>query len=172
MRSDLEAELSTLGETWNESQLEALPLLNAVITETLRLYGAAPGFLPRTVPEGGVSLSGYYIPAGMTVGTQSWTTHRDPPLFPDPEKFEPQRWLPGPKQTSEAGRMAFSPFGSGSRTCLGIHLSWMELRLTAAESFRRCENVALAPSVTEESMKPKYFFLISPSAHKCEIVST
>ncbi|KAJ6013404.1 hypothetical protein N7540_007995 [Penicillium herquei] len=172
LRSDLEAELATLGENWNESQLEALPLLNAIITETLRLYGAAPGLLPRTVPEGGVSFSGYYIPAGMTVGTQSWTVHRNPLQFPDPEMFDPERWLPGPKETSEAGQMAFSPFGSGSRTCLGIHLSWMELRLTAAEFFLRCGNVKLAPSVTEESMKPKHFFLIAPSAHKCEIVST
>ncbi|KAJ5729232.1 uncharacterized protein N7483_003740 [Penicillium malachiteum] len=172
LRSDLETELATLGENWNESRLEALPLLNAIITETLRLYGAAPGLLPRTVPEGGVSFSGYYIPAGMIVGTQSWTVHRDPLLFPDPEKFEPERWLPGPKETSEAGRMALSPFGSGSRTCLGIHLSWMELRLIAAEFFLRCGNVKLAPSVTEESMKPKHFFLIAPSAHTCEIVST
>lgn len=170
LHAQLKTELATLRANWEEGDLETLSLLNATITETLRLYGAAPGALPRSVPEGGVTFSGYYIPAEVTVSTQSWTLHRDPLLFPDPEKFDPARWLPGDNQASEQARLAMSPFGSGSRTCLGIHLSWMELRLATAEFFLQCGNVKLAPSVTEESMKPQHFFLIAPSAHKCEIV--
>ncbi|KAJ5986960.1 sterigmatocystin biosynthesis P450 monooxygenase [Penicillium sp. IBT 35674x] len=169
IHTQLKIELATLRENWEESDLESLSLLNATITETLRLYGSAPGALPRSVPEGGVTFSGYYIPGGMTVTTQSWTIHRDPVLFPNPEEFDPSRWLPGVNQASEQARLAMSPFGSGSRTCLGIHLSWMELRLATAEFFLQCGNVKLAPRVTEESMKPKHFFLIAPSAHKCEI---
>ncbi|KAJ5554375.1 hypothetical protein N7513_004334 [Penicillium frequentans] len=169
LHTQLGNELATLRENWDEGNLESLSLLNATITETLRLYGAAPGALPRSVPEGGVTFSGYYIPGGVTVSTQSWTIHRDPVLYPNPEKFDPSRWLPGDNQASEQARLAMSPFGSGSRTCLGIHLSWMELRLATAEFFLQCGNVKLAPSVTEESMKPKHFFLIAPSAHKCEI---
>ncbi|KAJ5938143.1 hypothetical protein N7454_004485 [Penicillium verhagenii] len=170
LHADLQAELADLRPNWEESDLETLPLLNATITETLRLYGAAPGSLPRSVPEGGVSFSGHYIPAGTTVSTQCWTVHRDPALFPDPEKFDPERWLPGRNQASEQARLAMSPFGSGARTCLGIHLSWMELRLVTTEFLRQCGNVKLAESVSRESMKPRHFFLIAPAAHKCEIV--
>ncbi|KAJ5097000.1 cytochrome P450 [Penicillium angulare] len=170
LHSKIKAELSTLGEDWAESQLEELPLLNATITETLRLYGAAPGGLPRTVPKEGATFSGYHIPGGMVVSTQCWTSHRDPALFPDPEKFDPSRWLPGQNEASEEARSAMSPFGSGSRICLGIHLAWMELRLATTEFFLGCGDVKLAPSVTEESMKPQHFFLIAPIAHKCEIM--
>lgn len=170
LRLQVEEELKKLGDGYGEADLESLPILNATITETLRLYGAAPGSLPRRVPEGGVTLSGFYIPAGTTVSTQSYTIHRNPALFPDPEKFDPSRWLAGINEASEQARMALSPFGAGSRTCLGIHLSWMELRLGATEFFRRCGDVRLAPSVSDKSMRPEQYFLIAPSAHKCEII--
>ncbi|KAJ6120464.1 hypothetical protein N7523_004744 [Penicillium sp. IBT 18751x] len=170
LRLQIEEELISLRDEYNEADLESLPILNATITETLRLYGAAPGSLPRTVPEGGVTLAGFYIPAGITVSTQSYTIHRDPMLFPNPDKFDPARWLPGERQASEQARMALSPFGAGSRICLGIHLSWMELRLGAAEFFRKSGSVGLAPSVSEKSMRPEHYFLIAPSAHKCEVI--
>lgn len=60
--------------------------LKAVINETLRLYGAAPGSLPRMVPESGLQCGRYYIPKGTTVSTQAFSIHRDPSYFPDPEK--------------------------------------------------------------------------------------
>ncbi|KAJ5092010.1 sterigmatocystin biosynthesis P450 monooxygenase STCB [Penicillium alfredii] len=170
LRSQLETELAGVNENYVEADLESLPLLNAVILETLRLYGAAPGALPRTVPAGGVTLSSHYLPSGTTVSTQNWTMHRDEKFFSDPESFDPSRWLPGDNEVSELAREAFAPFGAGARICLGIHIAWMELRLAVTEFFRRCENVQLAPSTTEESMKPVHYFLIAPSAHQCEVV--
>ncbi|KAJ5381420.1 cytochrome P450 monooxygenase [Penicillium cataractarum] len=170
LHAQLENELASLSNNYQETDLELLPSLNATITETLRLYGAAPGSLPRSVPEGGVKLSGYYIPAGITVSTQSYSIHRNETLFPEPENFNPSRWIPGNERVSDEAKAALSPFGAGSRICLGIHLSWMELRLATAEFFRRCGNVRLAPGSTEESMWPEHYFLIVPSGHKCEVV--
>lgn len=46
----------------------------------------------------------------------------------------------------------------------------MELRLAAAKFFQECRGAMLAPTTTDESMKPVNFFLIAPNAHKCEIV--
>jgi len=69
-----------------DAALETLPILSAVIEETLRLYGAAPGTLPRDVPKGGMIFQDHFIPEGTIVGTQSWSLHRDPSLFPDPDK--------------------------------------------------------------------------------------
>ncbi|KAL2860830.1 cytochrome P450 [Aspergillus lucknowensis] len=182
LQRDLEDELSSLEDSYDDAALETLPLLNAVIKETLRLYGAAPGSLPRSVPEGGASFLGYFIPGGMTVSTQSYTLHRDRELFPDPEVFDVTRWLlPGTygsggttgasnsSQTQTAP--AFSPFGTGPRTCLGIHLAYMELRLAAAEFFRECRGVRLAEGTSWEGcMEPENYFLIAPRGHRCEVV--
>lgn len=152
--------------------MEKLPLLNAAINEMLRLYGAAPGSLPRSVPKGGARFLDHFIPEGITVSTQSYTIHRDSNIFREPETFDVSRWLPGNEgdRIPSQVQAAFSPFGAGARTCLGIHLAYMELRLAAAEFFRECKGVALAPSVTWETMMPENYFLIAPRGHKCEVM--
>lgn len=86
VQARLESELEKLPAGFSDSDLEALPYLAAVIEETLRLYGAAPGALPRVVPEGGAKLAGYFIPQGIIVSTQAYTYHRDPEAYPEPEK--------------------------------------------------------------------------------------
>jgi cytochrome P450 len=80
----LQQEVGVLPDDYTDGHLEELPLLNAVIEETLRLYGAAPGGLPRAVPPGGVHLGGFFLPGGTTVTTQAYTMHRDPRIFPNP----------------------------------------------------------------------------------------
>ena len=86
IKACLEQELSTLPTKYGDRDLEELPLLNAVIEETLRLYGAAPGGIPRAVPAGGTHLEGHFLPGGTTVTTQAYTLHRDPEVFPHPLK--------------------------------------------------------------------------------------
>ncbi|RMZ77241.1 hypothetical protein DV738_g4521, partial [Chaetothyriales sp. CBS 135597] len=89
----LEAEVNDLPSGFDDSQLESLPYLNAVIDETLRLYGAAPGSLPRQPPKGGANIGGYFVPEGTTVSSQAYTLHRNPDLYPEPNRFNPSRWL-------------------------------------------------------------------------------
>lgn len=113
-----------------------------------------------------------FLPGGTTVTTQSYSLHRDQTLFPDPEAFKPSRWLDNgePDSVSDNARAAFSPFGAGSRTCLGVHLAYIELRLAAAAFFRRISSEArLASSATDACMEQENFFLIAPAGHKCEI---
>ncbi|GJC90931.1 putative sterigmatocystin biosynthesis P450 monooxygenase STCB [Colletotrichum liriopes] len=87
LRQRLEAELDNLrDDELNDATLEKLLLLNAVIEETLRVYGAVAGNLPRSVPSGGVTLGGFFIPDGTVVETQAYTLHRNPNVFPDPER--------------------------------------------------------------------------------------
>jgi cytochrome P450 len=82
----LEEEVASLPPGFTDEDLEKLPVLNAVIEETLRLYGAAPGGLPRIVPNGGAHMMDHYLPAGTTVTTQAYTLHRDRTLFPNPNR--------------------------------------------------------------------------------------
>lgn len=85
VRIKLEEEVSSLPEDYDDTILAELPYLKAVITETLRLYGSAPGALPRTPPAKGIQIQEFHIPASVTVTTQSYTMHREPSIFPDPE---------------------------------------------------------------------------------------
>lgn len=85
IQEKLEAEVGMLSEAYTDENLKELPYLSAVIEETLRLYGAAPGALPRIVPKGGATLSGHYVPAGITVSTQAFSLHRDSRFYSQPE---------------------------------------------------------------------------------------
>jgi cytochrome P450 len=87
VQKKLEEEVGRLEDGYADEQLEKLPYLNAVIEESLRLYGSAPGSLPRTVPKEGMELEGYYIPPGYTVETQAYTIHRDERLYHDPDRY-------------------------------------------------------------------------------------
>lgn len=79
-------EVASLPVGASAKEIGSLPYLGNVITETLRLYGAAPGSLPRIVPSGGATLGETYLPEGVTVSTQAYSIHRDPAIFQDPER--------------------------------------------------------------------------------------
>ena len=81
LQTKLEEEVSSMDGEITDAACERLPLLNAVINESLRLYGAAPGGMPRSVPAGGAELGGYFIPSSAIVVTQNWTLHRDPEIW-------------------------------------------------------------------------------------------
>jgi cytochrome P450 len=84
LQTRLEEEIAQLSDELSMAELETAPLLNSVIEETLRLYGAAPGALPRNVPAQGMTVAGYHIPGGVEVSTQAYTNHRDPLMFSEP----------------------------------------------------------------------------------------
>lgn len=83
LQRKLEEEVATLPENFKDTDMESLPWLNATMQETLRVYAAVPGTLPRLVPKGGVTIAGHFIPEGMTVGTQAYTIHRKEDIWPD-----------------------------------------------------------------------------------------
>ncbi len=111
VKAKLMKELNSLADDYTDQQVQKLPYLNQVIKETLRLYPAVPAGLPRVVPPSGASLGGYWVPGGSTVSAQAYSLHRDPVVFPEPERFIPERWE---KVTSEM-KASFMSFGFGSR---------------------------------------------------------
>lgn len=84
-------------------------------------------------------------------------------------RFDGRRFLDKSGQT-RAEKVAYSPFGAGSRICIGLHLAWMELRLGAALFFRECGGAKISASMTEEMMEMENHFLIAPKGHRCSIV--
>lgn len=68
-----------------------------------------------------------------------------------------------------AQKAAYTPFGAGSRVCLGLHLAYMELRLATALFFRHCRGARLAPNMNDEMMEMDNRFLIAPKGHCCMV---
>jgi cytochrome P450 len=84
LQRELEDEVALLSSNLGQEELKDASLLNSVIEEALRLYGAAPGALPRVVPAEGTDIGGHLLPKGTIVSTQAYTMHREPSIFLDP----------------------------------------------------------------------------------------
>ncbi|WP_405991029.1 cytochrome P450 [Streptomyces sp. NBC_00986] len=115
--------------------LAAMPYTLRVFEEALRLYPSAP-ILPRLVRRD-TELGGYRVPAGSRVLVNLYDIHRHPRHWPDPERFDPDRFL------AEAGkgrhRFAYLPFGAGPHLCIGKHFALMEAHLLLCALVRRWE---------------------------------
>lgn len=112
-----------------------LPLLDAILQESLRLY--PPAYVLPRVARRDTTLHGLPIAAGSQVVAWLWHVHRDARSFPDPDAFRPDRFL-----TDDIPRHAYLPFGSGQRMCIGIAFARMELRILLAMLARRYRLVA------------------------------
>ncbi|KAH6959580.1 cytochrome P450 [Ilyonectria sp. MPI-CAGE-AT-0026] len=145
-----------------------LPILDAVITETLRLHPAAPASLQRETPAGGRTLNGVFIPEKTIVSMQCYTTQRDPTVYPNPDSFMPNRWI-GTEAVTESMKSLFLPFSRGTRACLGKNLAMMELKMTTA-TLVRYYTVDLGPDTTEDSMMMMDHFLAMPRSGKCDLM--
>jgi cytochrome P450 len=86
LQAALEEEVKDVSDSPLDEEMEGLPLLNAIFWESMRVHGAIPSGLPRVVPAQGANFLGYHVPAGFTVTTQAYSLHREPSVFPDPEK--------------------------------------------------------------------------------------
>ncbi len=120
-----------------EPAMEDLPKMaytRRVIDETLRLYPPAWGVARQSVDAD--HLGGFTLPAGSGLTLFTYGIHRDPRFWPDPECFDPDRFLP---ERSE-GRPAFAylPFGGGPRLCIGNNLALTEATLILAMIAQRC----------------------------------
>ncbi|KAJ4252350.1 hypothetical protein NW762_010948 [Fusarium torreyae] len=112
--------------TYKESQ--QMPYLQAAIKEALRLHPATGLPLERVVPKGGATISGRFFPEGAIVGINTWVAHRDRNIFgQDADEFSPERWLQNDADKVALMNRFWMPFGLGSRTCIGRHISMLEM---------------------------------------------
>jgi len=112
---------------------EDLPRLrytDMVLKEVMRLYPAVWGIGRKAVE--GCELGGYRVPAGSNIFILQWRTQRDPRFFPDPERFDPERWREDPIRSGKIPRFAYFPFGGGPRVCVGASFAMMEATLLFA----------------------------------------
>ncbi|MFE4535236.1 cytochrome P450 [Streptomyces scopuliridis] len=105
-----------------EDSAQRRQAIQALVHETLRLYPSA-WILPRHATEDD-TLAGYSIKAGTDILVCPYLTHRDPELWPDPEHFDPMRFIPPDGRPAHPG--SYLPFGMGPRACLGLQFALRE----------------------------------------------
>jgi cytochrome P450 len=137
------------------AELPALGYTERVIKESLRLYPPAWGLARTVIKE--FELGGYRIPAGANVVMSTWVMHHDPRYFPEPEKFEPDRWLP--ERAQKLPKFAYFPFGGGPRQCIGASFALMEATLllaTIAQKYQfRAEPGHIVTPTPSFTLRPK-----------------
>jgi cytochrome P450 len=106
-------------------QLDSLPLLHSIITETLRLHAPIPGSQARRTPFPGSKICGFEVPGGVRISGLAYTLHRDEAVFPDPLKWDHTRWLPSETADDERRerQRQFWAFSSGGRMCIGSNFA-------------------------------------------------
>lgn len=129
----VQAEVDALDRSPTAEDLPRLSLCLRVFKEALRLY--PPVYMFGRDATRAVELGGHHLPRGTNALVSPWALHRLPRIWPDPERFDPDRFLP--EQEAERHRCAYLPFSAGPRICIGNHFAYMEAQLALAVMLRR-----------------------------------
>lgn len=125
-----------------------------VFAESMRLYPPAWTLGRRVLTD--YQVGGYVLPAGSIILMSPWVTHHDERYFPEPFKFDPERWTPEARESRP--KFSYFPFGGGPRVCIGEQFAWMEgvlLIATIAQQWK----MRLAP---DQIVEPKAMITLRP----------
>uniref|UniRef100_A0A3B4H0M9 unspecific monooxygenase n=1 Tax=Pundamilia nyererei TaxID=303518 RepID=A0A3B4H0M9_9CICH len=114
-------------------ELMQMEYLDCVINESLRLFPIASRL--ERVAKASVEINGFVIPKGMVVVVPTWPMHRDPEIWPEPEKFKPERFSKENKETIDP--YSYMPFGAGPRNCIGMRFALVVMKLAIVEILQR-----------------------------------
>lgn len=117
--------------------IQSLEYLDQVICEVLRL--ATVGYVNVRECMETCVIGGVEFPAGVSVYIPSFVVHRNPEFWPEPEKFDPDRFLPN--EVSKRPAFSHMPFGLGPKQCIGIRLAQLELKMALVEILQRVKFV-------------------------------
>ncbi|KAK9915097.1 hypothetical protein WJX75_004696 [Coccomyxa subellipsoidea] len=143
----------------NHSDLSRLPYLDAVVRESMRMFPVSASGLGRYTTEPAV-LGGYLVPAGTEVQINYYAMQNVEANFPEPQRFQPERWLGHPRAAAGASSgelsadgsgeadplaRAFLPYSAGPRSCIGQPLAQMEVPTILAMVLGRFEKIVSSP---------------------------
>ena len=154
----LHEEIDTVlgGRPPSVDDLGRLPYTHRAFKEALRLYPAAWTLARRAIED--YQVGGYTVPAGADIYMSQYVIHRDGRFYPDPLKYDPDRW--GAEEDSRLPKFTYFPFGGGPRRCIGEPFAWMEgVLLIAAIASRWKMSLAPGHRVVPDpliTIRPKY----------------
>ncbi len=146
-------EVDALGRRPVVEDLPRLEVCLRVFKEALRIH--SPVYFFGRTAQRDTTIAGFEIPRFTNVVILPWALHRHPGVWPDPERFDPDRFLPAAEATRH--RSAWLPFGAGPRVCIGNHFALMEGPLVLATMFRAFDFELLGDDEPEPfaTLRPK-----------------
>jgi cytochrome P450/NADPH-cytochrome P450 reductase len=132
-------------------ELLKLPLVMRTLSESLRLWPTVP--VLTVAPMADEVVGGFHIPAGRPINVLMSAVHRDPSVWPRPDHFDPDRFLP--EQTRSRPAAAYKPFGNGKRSCTGRMFALLEATMAVALVVREFELTANGPLAIAPTTSPK-----------------
>jgi cytochrome P450 len=119
------------GRSMTVADIPRLPLLDRVIKESMRVLAPVPILFLR-VPSSDLPLGRFTLPKGANVVVSPYATHHDPEIYPEPQRFRPERW-----EGLRPSIYEYLPFGAGPRICIGAAFSQQALRLMVPTVLQR-----------------------------------
>src|SRR6185369_8623513 len=120
------------GRTPTVEDVPQLKYTELVLAESMRLY--PPAWAMGRKAKNDFELGPYYLPRGTTMLMSQWIAHRDPDYWPEPVRFDPERFRP---DAPARPKFTYFPFGAGPRQCIGESFAWMEGVLVLATIAQR-----------------------------------
>ncbi|PHN05957.1 cytochrome P450 [Flavilitoribacter nigricans] len=144
--------------------LPQLEYVNSVLQEVMRLY--PPAWILDRIPIEDDEFEGLSLPKGRIIGLYIYGIHHDPQYWPEPEKFDPDRFTKD--ATRQRPSFAYLPFGGGPRLCIGANFAMMEMQMMLVRILQHFEMtleqdvpVGLAPYISLQPDREIYIKLRS-----------
>lgn len=161
MRTEIEQVMEKYNQEMTYEAILDMPYLEMVVSETLRKYPIVP-FLDRACvsdwkfPD---SSEHYYVtlPRGTAVYIPVYGIHHDPEYYPDPERFDPERFTQ--ENTKKRHRFTYLPFGEGPRICLGRRFAMMQIKTGLIRILSRFEVAPCKDTPIPLKLHPKPFLM-------------
>ncbi|QKX62808.1 uncharacterized protein TRUGW13939_09973 [Talaromyces rugulosus] len=158
LREELDSVLDPEDVVAPYDKIRYLPYLRACLDESMRIYPPTSFGLPRRTPHEGAFIGDDQIAGDTTVSISAYVAHRNPSIFPDPDAFQPERWV---GENGKELKPYFISFSAGARGCIGRNISYLEQSVVLASVLHRYE-FAL-PSADWEPTRWESFNLMASS---------
>ena len=136
------------------ADLLQMPYLKQVVQESMRIYPPVWAVARRSEEPG--EYNGFYIPEKSYIGIVPYALHRDPKYWPEPTRFDPDRF--SPENAKGRHSYCYLPFAAGPRACIGASMAMLEIQLVLVQIVRRFKLAMVAnhpiDSVAKVTLRP------------------
>jgi cytochrome P450 family 6 len=137
-----------------------MKFLEQCVSETLRKYPVVPQLQRMSVKDYQIPNTSVVIPKGQTILISTYGIHHDPEIYPEPEKFDPDRFTPDKIKSRHP--MSWMPFGEGPRTCIGMRFAMFEGKLGLAKLLMKYKFKLDRSKTSVPLIFPSFGFSLTP----------